>query len=285
MAFADDFFTAPVLSLGLLLVIGVATVIGLHGWREAQELRVLRESQRQARLANENVRRGLKMMAVIVPGLRNARLVLSARAIDLLDTQASLLTALWRFNKKKSAGRRPRSRRLMARKLNEITELNLRYERFEKAVLTAVCEQAACRVVMPPLGTSKYRAAFTVLDHQLPGVLWPTMNKILAKQLQLWARDACGTWTPVRRTGLRWGREFVFSRKTLERATELRLVVGDKVVSEFTVEHERAPASPRGIFGRYPGQCVTWFKPHSPDRFGIEKPTNVSDSAGRIHCR
>jgi hypothetical protein len=262
MAFAADSFTAPAISLGLLLVIGMAMVIGLHGWRELHELRVLREAQHQARLANENVRCGLKMMAVIVPGLREAQLVLSARAIDLLDTQASLLMALRRVNKKKAAGRRPRARRLIARKLHEITELDRHYGRFEKAVLMAVCEQAACRVVMPPLGTSKYRAVFTVLDHQLPGMLWPTMNRILAQQVQLWVRDACGAWTPARRTGIRCGREFVFSRKNLERATELCLVVADKVVSEFTVEHERAPARPRILWGRWSKSPASSTGPH-----------------------
>lgn len=227
-------------ALGALLVTGVTAlaVIALRGWRESQELKRLKEARRQAVTANENVRRGLKTMASIMPELGGAQLALSARAMDLLDTQSGLLLAMRRADRG-AVLRLPRARRMMARQLREISGLDRVYEGFQQAVLTAVCEQAARQVVTPPLGTGKYRAVFRVLEHQLPGVLWPAMNQILARQVQLWVRDADGIWKPAHRTGFRWGRELLFSRRNLELATELRLVVAGRIVSEFTVEHER----------------------------------------------
>ncbi|MCF7676470.1 MAG: hypothetical protein K9M97_14065 [Akkermansiaceae bacterium] len=233
-----------VAALGVLLVAGVPAlvVIVLRGWRESKELKRLKDAQRHAVTANENVRRGLKTMASIMPGLGGEQLALSARAMDLLDTQSGLLLAMRRANRR-AIVRRPRARRMMAQQLREISDLDQIYESFQQAMLTAVCEHAARRVIMPPLGTSKYRAVFTVLEHQLPGVLWPAMNQILARQVQLWVRNADGIWKPARRTGFRWGRELVFNRKNLEQATELRLVVTGRIVSEFTVEHERTATS------------------------------------------
>ena len=252
LAHAAGIFASPALPLGLVVLAGMIAllVIGLRAWRNSRELRTLRTAHRQALIANETVYRGLKTMAMIVPELDGSQLTLSGRAMDLLDTQSALLMAVWRANARGPV-RRSRSRRLMAQRWREIAELDWIYQSFQEAVLMAVCEQAAQRVVMPPLGTGKYRAAFSVLDHQLPGMLWPTMNQLLAQQVQLWVRDAGGDWTQARRIGFRWGKELVFSRKLLEQAAELRLVAAGKVVSEFTVEHERATAPPRRLFGRF----------------------------------
>jgi hypothetical protein len=254
LAHAAGIFATSALPLVLVLVSGVIAlaVIGLRAWREARERRMLKEAQREALIANANVCRGLQTMATIVPELGDPQRLLSARAMELLDTQSALLLAVWRANKK-GAVRRPRARRLMAQRWREIAGLDGIYESFQQTVLMAVCEQAAGRVVMPPLGTCKYRAAFTVLEHQLPNVLWPAMNQILAQQVQLWVCDTSGTWTQARRTGFRWGREMVFSRQNLEHATELRLVVANQVVSEFTVEHERVVPSSRGFLARFGG--------------------------------
>ena len=241
-------FTA---ALGAVLVAAVVALalIGLRSWREERELKALRDARRQARHATATVSRGLQTMATIVPELGPSRLEFSARAMDLLDTQSALLLALWRDRKQTS---RRRFRGLLVRQLREIAGLDAYFERFQQAVLTAVCAQAAQRVVMPPVGVLKYRATFTVLEHRLPAELWPTLNGILARHVQLWVRDATGNWAAARRIGFRWGRELVFSRKNLEQATELRLLVDGRVVSEFTVEHERAVPSGRGWFGRWP---------------------------------
>jgi hypothetical protein len=228
--------------LGALFVTGMTALVVsmLRGWRESQELKKLKEARRQAVTAYENVLSGLKTMASIMPEVGGReQLVLSARAMELLDTQSGLLLAMRRANRR-AIVRRPRARRMMTQQLREISGLDRVYEVFQQAMLTAVYEQAARRVVMPPLGTCKYRAVFTVLEHQLPGVLWPAMNQILAREVKLWVRNANGIWNPARRTDFRWGRELIFSRKILEQATELRLIVGGKIVSEFTVEHERA---------------------------------------------
>ena len=254
LAHAAGIFATSALPLGLVLAVGAIAlaVIGLRTWRESRERRILKVAQREALIANANVCRGLQTMAAIVPALGDPQLMLSARAMDLLDTQSALLLALWRANKK-AVVKRPRARRLMAQRWREIAGLDGIYQSFQQTVLMAVCEQAARRVVMPPLGTRKYRATFTVLEHQLPNVLWPAMNQILAQQVQLWVSDASGTWAQARRTEFRWGRELVFSRRILEQATELRLVVANKVASEFTVEHERVVPSSRGFFGRFGG--------------------------------
>lgn len=229
----------PTLVFAVLLVAGVAALIaiGYGSWRESHEMRRLREARQQALQANERVRSGLKTMATVVPELGGSQLALSERAMDLLDSQSSLLMELRRV-RRRTAFSRPRQRRLMAEQMREIAGLDRVFEEFQQAVLLAVCEHAAEAVVMPPVSVSKYRAAFTVLEHSLPHMLWPAMNAILAQHVQLWIRDAAGTWKQARRTGFRWGRELVFSRKNLEDATELRLIVANKVVSEFTVEHE-----------------------------------------------
>lgn len=239
------------LAFWALLLAGV-TAIGLlcvRSWQESQELKILRMAQRQAQRATRNVNRGLQTMATIVPELGASRLELSARAMDLLNNQSVLLMALRRAGRK-SALRRRRARVALAQQLLEIAGLDQAYSGFQQAVLTTVCEQATHRVVPPPVSAHKYRAVFTVLEHQLPGVLWPAMNQILAQHVRLWVRDGDGTWTQARGTGFRWGRELLFSRKNLEEAVELRLMVGTRVVSEFTVEHER-PATPvRRFFNR-----------------------------------
>lgn len=229
----------PTLAFAVLLVAGVVAlmVIGYGSWRESRELNKLKEARQQALLANEKVRSGLKTMATVVPALGDSQLALSERAMDLLDTQSSLLMELRRV-RRRTAFSRPRQRRLMAEQLREIAGLDRIFEGFQEAILLAVCAHAADGVVMPPVSICKYRAAFTVLEHSLPHVLWPAMNTILAQHVQLWIRDPAGEWKQARRVGFRWGRELVFSRKNLEHATELRLVVSNKVVSEFTVEHE-----------------------------------------------
>lgn len=237
--------------LGAVWLAGVIAVgvIARRSWQESRELKILQAARRQAHQASETVSRGLRTLATIVPELGDCRLALSARAMELLDSQSMLVMGL-RGVGRKASFRRRRARMALARQLQEIAGLDRTFDGFQQAVLTAVCEQAAHRVVPPPVEALQYRAAFTVLDHPLPAVLWPTMNQILARHVRLWVRDARGTWFLARGVGFRWGRELLFSRKNLEEAVELRLVVSERVVSEFTVEHERPVTPVRRFFGR-----------------------------------
>lgn len=223
---------------GVLLTGGIPVLrMALLSWQEMRELKRLRLARHQAAVANKNVSRGLQTMAMIVPGLGAARSDLSARAMDLLDSQSARLMALRKLGKKASLRRR-RARLDLEQQLQEISALDETFEAFQKAVLTAVCDHAGQQVVSPPVAAQRYRAVFTVLEHQLPRALWPMMNQILAQHVRLWVRSDGGTWSLVRSLGFRWGRELLFSRKNLEGAAELRLMVGERVVSEFTVERE-----------------------------------------------
>ncbi len=213
---------------------GLATIaaIGFRAWREQREFKRIDLARKHARTAHLHLCHGLRAMAGIVPGLGPASLALSAQAMDLLDHESSLLVAVKRARK----GRR-RERSALLAPLREFRELDRAYGEFQQAVLAAVYEQAARRVETAPVPIHSYRAAFTVLEHRLPARLWPAMNRILAEEVRLWVRRPGGDWQPARKTGVRYGRELVFSRKNLERAGELRLVVGEHAVSEFTVEH------------------------------------------------
>ena len=203
--------------------------------------RRIEAARQQARSAHQHLCHGLRTMADIVPGLGPASLTLSARAMDLLDRESELLVAVRRARK---APRRKRSALLES--LREIGALKRAYEDFQQAVLAAVYEQTARRVDAAPLPTHAYRAVFTVLTHRLPPRLWPAMNRILAREVRLWVKGPGGAWQPARKTGVRYGRELVFSRENLERAVELRLVVGGKAVSDFTVERTPRKESARG---------------------------------------
>lgn len=231
LALADRLW---LLVLGAVVVAALASLaaIGFRAWREQRELRRINEARRLARAAHQNLREGLKTMAAIVPDLGPSSLDLSARAMDLLDRQSALLMAVRHARKSWRRGRPA----LLGR-LREMAEIDRTFEGFQQAVLTAVYAQAAQRVDVAPLATFKYNAVFTVLEHRLPARLWPMMNRILSEQVRLWVRKPGEDWKPARRTGVRYGREFIFSRKNLERAVALRLVVGETAVSEFTVEH------------------------------------------------
>ncbi len=240
--------------VGVVMLAGVMALVrwSLRFLREAREIKILGAARRDAQLANQNVTRGLQKMAAIVPDVGDSRVALAARAMDLLDSQSAMLMAL-RRSRNKPSFRRRRARLELARQFREIAGLDRTFESFQQAMLTAVCEHAARRVVPPPVAEQRYQAMFTVLAHQLPVALWPAMNQILEKHVQLWARPTSGDWTQALGVGFRCGRELLFSRKVLETAVELRLVVGERIVSEFTVEHERQ-ATPRR----------RWFTPLFP---------------------
>ena len=84
------------LAIGVLVGAGLlaVTLLGLRAWKEARDLRRLKEARRLALIADDNLRRGLRTMATIVPGLGDSQLELSARAMELLDTQSALLIAV-----------------------------------------------------------------------------------------------------------------------------------------------------------------------------------------------
>jgi len=243
---------AEVIVMGAL---GVVTSAGLaalcvKGYRIWRTRRVAADLQRffcQAYTAHEKMRAGLKTMARIVPLLDDSRQLLSRRGVELLDRHAVSMMAVERALG--GTYGQTRFRRLASRQLQSLSGLHGAFEGFQHAVLSALYEQAVARVVMPPLGVRRYRAAFTVLVHSLPGELWPLMNEILAKHVELWTRDAAGAWHKVRGLGVRLGKEVVFSRRYFENAQEMHLIVRDlggrSFTNEFAVEHELPQKSPR----------------------------------------
>jgi hypothetical protein len=109
-------------ALGAVLVsaaLALAAIV-LRAWQEARELKALKQARRLARDANDSSSRGLQTMAMIVPELGTSRLALSARAMDLLDTQSALLMELWRERKQLS---RRRFRWQLVGQLREIAGL------------------------------------------------------------------------------------------------------------------------------------------------------------------
>ena len=240
-------------AFGVMLTAGLGglLVIALRGWRVHRELVSLRRVFRRALESHEKLGAGLKTMAQVVPQLEDSRLIMSGRGIDLLDKHTVAMMALQR-----AAGgsyKRLRSRRASTRELRGVTELDRIFEHFQQAVLVALYHQAVARVVMPPVAVRRYRAAFTLLEHDLPGSLWPLMDKILAQHVGLWTRDGTGAWHKVRHIVIRYGKEIVFSRRYFEHAREMRLVVrdpdGQTFTNEFVVEHEPALRPSRRLLG------------------------------------
>ena len=230
--------------------LGFLLVRGFRAWRTRRVVGDLRRFYRQTHASHEKVRDGLRTMAGIVPYLEDPRRLLSRRGVELLDRHAVSMMEVERAVV--GAYGPTRFRRLATRQLQDLTGLNSAFGRFQHAVLLDLYQQAMARVVMPPLAVRRYRAAFTVLEHDLPEALWPLMNEILAQHVELWTRDFAGRWHKVRGIGVRQGQAIIFSRRHLENAVELHLIVWDvdgrSFTNEFEVEHAR-PLRParRGI--------------------------------------
>ncbi|MCX6878269.1 MAG: hypothetical protein NTW21_31320 [Verrucomicrobia bacterium] len=240
-----------VLALAVVVTAGLGLLIaeGVRAWRTRRDFEKLRRAYRQADTSHEKVRQGLKTMAHVVPQLEDSRPVMSAHGVELLDRHAVSMMALQRV--KRVPYGRTRSRRVATRQLLELASLHTTFERFQQAVLVALYQQSVARVVMPPVSVRRYRAAFTVLEHDLPEVLWPLMNRILEQHVELWVGNVSGVWHQVRGLGFRRGKEVVFSRSHLEAALDLRLTVrhpdGRSFTNEFVVEHERVLKPRRGL--------------------------------------
>ncbi len=234
-------------ALGIVMVAGLAVLLvrGVRRWRLRRVAGDLQLFYGRTHAAHEKVRAGLKAMARIVPHLEEPQAHLSRRAVELLDRHAVSMLEVERALV--GAYGRARFRRLATRQLRDLSGLDSAFERFQEAVLASLYQQAVARVVLPPLAVRRYRAAFTVLEHDLPGELWPLMNEILARHVELWVRDGGGGWHKARGLGIRLGKELVFSRRYLEQALELHLIVRDLAgrafTNEFEIEHER-PLNP-----------------------------------------
>jgi len=230
------------IAAGIVMTAGLWALLdkAIHAWRARRVAEDLRRFYCLTSAAHEKVRVGLKTMARIVPRLEDPRRLLSRRGVDLLDRHAVSMMNVERVLG--GAYGRSRFRRVATRQLRDLSGLDSAFERFQRAVLRMLYQQAVTRVVMPPLATRRYRAAFTVLEHGLPGTLWPLMNEILGQHVELWTRDVSGVWHKVRSLGIRLGKEVVFSRRYLEDAQELHLIVRDldgrTFTNEFEVEHE-----------------------------------------------
>lgn len=245
---------AEVIVMGSLAVVTCAGIGALcvKGYRTWHTRRVAAELQRffcQTFAAHEKMRTGLKTMARIVPRVDDSRQLLSRRGVELLDRHAVSMMAVKRALG--GAYGRARFRRLASRQLQALHGLHDAFEAFQRAVLSALYQQAMTRVVMPPLAARRYRAAFTVLEHGLPGELWQVMNEILGKHVELWTRDVTGRWYKVRGLGVRLGKEVVFSRRYLEDAVEMHMIVRDldgrAFTNEFAIEHELPLTAPRRL--------------------------------------
>jgi len=236
-------------ALGIVASAGLAALClnAFRTWRTRRVAGDLRRFFCQTYAAHERMREGLKTMARIVPHLEDPRRLLSRRGVELLDRHAVSMMEVERALD--GAYGRTRFRRVATRQLRDLSGLDSAFERFQHAVLSTLYQQAVTRVVMPPLAVRRYRAAFTVLEHELPGELWPVMNEILAQNVELWTRDVSGAWHKVRGLWVRLGKEVVFSRRYFETAQEMHLIVrdldGHSFTNEFAVEHELPLKVPR----------------------------------------
>lgn len=235
-----------------LLVIGLMIAAALQlswQWRSAyrrhQMVRILNE----AKCSYARGQAGLRSMAEVLARLPRTPKSLSRQGVGLLDAYAETATSFKHLMQDLRSMSRDRALRHLNREARRLRGYESTFHDFQIGVLRMVTTQAASGILNPPLPTRRYQAAFVILRHELQQELWPLMNEVLAAGVRLKMRDATGRWreVPVK---FKSGSQAVFSRKWLERALALQLVIrqpGNALRTfEFSVEHE-VPVKARGL--------------------------------------
>lgn len=236
----------------LYVVFGLAVIVALDmcrrllpGYQLREKARILDDSR------NSYVRAmaGLRAMAGVVSQLNDAPQNLSRQGIGLLDTYAKAVISFRYLARDLRTMSHDRAMRHLTRELLKLESQEAVLSQFQTVVLRVVSVQGASETVAPPVPVRRYRAAFTVLRHDLPREVWPVMDEVLAAGVRLKVMDADQLkvpeirriWTDVPTVFVNGGRA-VFNRKYLERAVALRMVIFRSGhaprVFDYNVEHE-----------------------------------------------
>lgn len=234
---------AITLLAGVLAFYGV--VLFAHGLGKYRR-RMRKTLWHRVRMSHLRVLAGLRSMAKIFTDLPEHPIELSSHATQLLDSEARVASSLLKFHRQHSTMSRERQARRLRQFLTRLENQEARFEKFELRVLRSVSDQMRQGVVAPPHPGRSYRAVFNLLSRRPPEALWPAMEKVLALGVSLRVQDIKGHWhqVPLRFSG---GCRAGFSRKYLERAVALRVVIGqEKETREsflYEVQH-RLPVKP-----------------------------------------
>lgn len=266
-----------------LIVIGlmVAALLELSWqWRAAHRRHQMVRIFNEAKGSYARGQAGLKTMAEVVTRMPANTRNLSRQGVGLLDAYADSSISFKHLMHNLRTMSRDRALRHLTREYRRLRDYETKFEDFQKHVLCMVSNQAASGTMSPPVPIRRYRAAFAILRHDLQRDLWPVMNEVLAAGVQLKMQDAAGRWRMVPVTFSN-GSQAVFSRKWLERAVALRLIIRQpgpsQKVFEFTVEHEHPVRS-----GMFP---IPDFLSHQGGKTAGEKPEEMASSTARVPAR
>lgn len=253
------------------VILGLAIIGAMdlcRRWRARCRAREMARIFNDARDSYVRAMTGLRTMAGVVTQIPDAPQTLSRQGVGLLDTYAKAAASFKYMVRDLRTMSRSRALRHLTRELLKLESQEEVLRQFQIEVLRVVSDQAALETVAPPVPVRRYRAAFTVLHHELPHELWPVMDEVLASGVQLMVMDADPLkaremdrgWKAVPVTFVNGGRA-IFNRKFLERAVALRMVIHlaghAPRIFDYTVEHER-PVQPARRLWR------TGHRPTSP---------------------
>jgi len=275
-----------------LVIIGIAVAGVLAMSRKWLAEYRAREMVRIFKDANSSYARalaGLKTMAGVVTQMPKPPQSLSRSGVGLLDAYANASKSFRNLVRDMRTMSRDRALRHLTREFLKLQDQEAVFLGFQSGVLRAVSDQAAFGTVYPPSPIRHYRAAFTVLRHDLPRELWPVMDEVLSSAVQLKMLDADELklpknrriWNTVPVTFAAGGRA-IFSRKYLERAVALQIIINRKAqtpkIFEYSVKHER-PVKPAGglsgLFGLSGKDAGVMLRP-APATKSKPKSTSVS---------
>lgn len=222
----------------MLVIIGVVEVA--RQWLVAHRRRRMARIFHQAENSYAVALGGLRTMAEVVTGLPRVSPALSRSGVGLLDIYANAAGSFRSLVRRIRTMSRDRAQRHLTREFLKLQANGSLFQEFQREVLRTVSAQAVSGVVDPPSPVRGYRAAFTVLQHRLPRDVWPAMAEILAAATEFAVQEQGGKWRalPVRFVD---GARAVFSRKYLERAVALRIIIRppglEPKIFEYSVEH------------------------------------------------
>jgi len=206
-------------------------------WMERCQKRVRKDLLREARDAHAVALSGLRNMARVFTDMPEHPLELSDQGARLLDSQARTADAFEKLCRRYPTMSRERRSRQLMRMIAKLHHQEARVETFQKSVLRAVSDQVRRGIVSPPAPGRSYRAVFTLLDHRLPMAYWPVMEEVLSTAVTLRMQDVDGDWHPVPLKFSR-GSRAMFSRKYLERAVALKMIIESEATGREVFEYE-----------------------------------------------
>jgi hypothetical protein len=229
----------------LIIALMIAAALQLSWqWRSThrrhQMIRILNE----AKSSYARGQAGLRTMAEVLARLPKTPKNLSRQGVGLLDAYADTATSFKHLMHDLRSMSRDRALRHLNREAHRLRDYETTFHDFQKEVLRMVTARAAAGILPPPIPVRRYRAAFVILQHELQQELWPLMNEVLAAGVQLRMLDSRDHWhgVPVK---FKSGSQAVFSRRWLERAVALQMIIRQPGhaphVFEFSVEHEQPP--------------------------------------------